>query len=475
MKKTTKGIIAAVVAVFYLLGFSMAIDAVMTSRTSQGAIAWAAALVTLPFVSVPAYAVLGRNKFEGVMDAYEEQKDAIDGLVGEMRRDLEPWATVVEGAYPEYDALRKLSGMPMTSGNSVELLINGDATFDSILSGIAAANEYVLVQFYMIHDDALGRRLQQALIERARAGLRVYLLYDSLGSKGLGERYVQELRDAGVEVSSFKQEQGSRFQLNFRNHRKMVVVDGVTGWVGGHNVGDEYLGLDPEFTPWRDTHVRLEGPIVMEIQATILGDWYWAVREIPELNWEPRGIEEGGVLAMIVPSAPSQRLETAGLMFVAALNSARNRIWISAPYFVPDEAVMKALQLAALRGVDVRILTPGKGDSLPVYLAAFYYMMQLRDLGITFYAYKPGFLHEKVMLIDDDVSTIGTANFDNRSFRLNFEVTALIADRAFAKEMEAMFEKDFAHAEVIDLDALEEKPFYWRLGVALSRLASPVL
>jgi cardiolipin synthase A/B len=160
---------------------------VMTSRTSQGAIAWAAALVTLPFVSVPAYAVLGRNKFEGVMDAYEEQKDAIDGLVGEMRRDLEPWATVVEGAYPEYDALRKLSGMPMTSGNSVELLINGDATFDSILSGIAAANEYVLVQFYMIHDDALGRRLQQALMERARAGLRVYLLYDSLGSKGLGQ------------------------------------------------------------------------------------------------------------------------------------------------------------------------------------------------------------------------------------------------------------------------------------------------
>ena len=178
---------------------------------------------------------------------------------------------------------------------------------------------------------------------------------------------------------------------------------------------------------------------------------------------------------MIIPSAPSQRLETAGLMFVAALNSARERIWISAPYFVPDEAVMKALELAALRGVDVRIITPGKGDSLPVYLAAFFYLAQLHDLGITFYAYKPGFLHEKVMLIDDDVATVGTANFDNRSFRLNFEVTALIADKAFAKQMEAMFNADFAHGEVIDLDALEDKPFYWRLGVALSRLASPVL
>jgi cardiolipin synthase len=157
------------------------------------------------------------------------------------------------------------------------------------------------------------------------------------------------------------------------------------------------------------------------------------------------------------------------------LNSAKQRIWLSAPYFVPDEAVMKALELAALRGVDVRIIIPGKGDSLPVYLAAFHYIDQLRGLGIRFYAYRPGFLHEKVMLIDDDVSTVGTANFDNRSFRLNFEVTALIADRAFANEMERMFEQDFAHAEPIDPDSLEDRPFWWRLGVNLSRLAAPAL
>jgi cardiolipin synthase len=178
---------------------------------------------------------------------------------------------------------------------------------------------------------------------------------------------------------------------------------------------------------------------------------------------------------MIFPFGPVGNFERASLFFSAALHSAKQRIWLSAPYFVPDEAVMKALQLAALRGVDVRVITTGKGDSLPVYLAAFHYIEKLRGLGIKFYAYKPGFLHEKVMLVDDTLSTVGTPNFDNRSFRLNFEVTSVIVDRQFASEMEAMFETDFAHAEPIDPDSLSDRPLWWRIGVQLSRLAAPVL
>jgi cardiolipin synthase len=221
--------------------------------------------------------------------------------------------------------------------------------------------------------------------------------------------------------------------------------------------------------------VKLEGPVAMQLQVTILGDWYWATRQLPELNWQPEAAVDGNVQAMIVPFAPSQKHETASLFFVTALNSAQHRIWLSAPYFVPDEAIMKALELAALRGVDVRIITTGTPDSWPVYLAAFSYIDLLRDLGIKFYAYKPGFLHEKVMLIDDRYSTVGTPNFDNRSFRLNFEVTSLIVDEAFNKEMEAMFEADFAHAEPINADYFETQPFWWRLAVNVSRLASPVL
>jgi cardiolipin synthase len=221
--------------------------------------------------------------------------------------------------------------------------------------------------------------------------------------------------------------------------------------------------------------VRLEGPVVIQLQAVILADWYWATRELPEVTWVPTAAEGSNVLAMIVPFSPTRRLETAGLFFVNALNAAEKRIWLSAPYFVPDEAVMKALELAALRGIDVRIITTGKPDSLPVYMAAFHYIDQLRDLGIKFYAYQPGFLHEKVMLVDDEVSTVGTPNFDNRSFRLNFEVTALIVDKQFASEMEAMFEKDFAHAVPIDPHDFDKKPIWWRFGVKLARLAAPVL
>lgn len=466
-----------VVTIFYVLGIISAVQAIMTVRTPQGALAWSLSLVTVPVIAVPAYWVLGRSKFEGTRAAYEQRKTEIDELLRTARQNLKPYEADENSAPAELDALERLGTGDFTMHNRLELLINGDRTFESILAGIAQAREYVIVQFYMFHDDSLGQRMQQAMIERARAGVRVYMLYDEVGSGGLPKAYVGALREAGVQVSSFKPTQGwrNRFQLNFRNHRKIVVVDGVTGWVGGHNVGDEYLGLDPEFSPWRDTHVRIDGPAVIQLQAVALGDWYWATREIPSLNWVPRAADDAEAVALIVGTAPSQRLETAGLMFVNALNSARERVWLSAPYFVPDEAVIKALELAALRGVDVRILLTGKGDSQLVFLAAYNYIEQLQGLGIRFFEYRPGFLHEKVMLVDDQVSTVGTANFDNRSFRLNFEVTAVIVNGPFAQQMERMFEADFEHSDELDPATLAERPFWWRFAVKATRLAAPVL
>ena len=477
MPTRKKRMIGAIVAGFYLVGIVMAIEAAIKTRTAQGAVAWSVSLVSFPFVAVPAYLVLGRSKFEGMAEAFEDRRDEFERLLADIRVEMEPWQIPPEESPSWYAAMERLSGLQLTRKNRVDLLINGDQTFDSILAGIAAAEQYVLFQFYMIHDDNLGRRVKDALINRAREGVRVYVLYDEIGSGGLPAEYVNELRSAGVEISSFRPTQGSRnlFQLNFRNHRKMVVVDGNLGWVGGHNVGDEYLGENPDFSPWRDTHVRLEGPVVQQLQMTILGDWYWATRQIPEVNWTPEPSAEYDMRAMIFPFGPTGQFESASLFFVSALNAAKERIWLSAPYFVPDAAVMKALQLAALRGVDVRIITTGKPDSWPVYLAAFHYIEELAGLGIRFYAYKPGFLHEKVMLVDDKLSTVGTPNFDNRSFRLNFEVTSVISDEAFAQEMEAMFEADFAHAEAIDPESLKDRPLWWRIGVKLSRLAAPVL
>ena len=469
--------IAFLVTAFYVAGVLSAIHAAMTARTAQGAVAWSVSLVSFPFIAVPAYLVLGRNKFEGMAEAFNERHDEIDEFLVEFNHRLDPWVIPAEDAPSWHEAIRRLSGFELTRNNRVELLINGEATFDSILAGVAEAQDYVLFQFYMFHDDGLGRQVKAALIERARAGVRVYVLYDEIGSGGLPGSYVEDLRQAGVEVSSFKPTQGwqNRFQLNFRNHRKMVVVDGKVAWVGGHNVGDEYMGRDPEFSPWRDTHVRIEGPAALQLQITILSDWYWATRELLGVSWTPNAVEDGEQNVMILPTGPVGQFETASLFFVSALSGAKSRIWLSAAYFVPDDAVMKALELAALRGVDVRIITTGKPDSWPVFLAAFHYIHRLRGLGIKFYAYTPGFMHQKVMLVDDHVAAVGTHNFDNRSFRLNFEVTSIIVDESFADKMETMFERDFQHAEEIDPDDWDERSVFWRAAVQLSRLAAPVL
>jgi len=466
----------AVVA-FRIVGAIFAIDAIMSTRTAQGAVAWTLGLVAAPVVAVPAYLLFGRSKFEGYVEARRAHQKEFDQLVSTARSNMDDLIAEFDTGTPAFDAVQGLSHLRLTRGNKVELLVDGQQTFDSIIEGIGRARDYVLVEFYIVRDDGLGRRLKDAMLERARAGVDVVFLYDELGSAGLGNAYTDELEAAGVKVSNFNTTQGSRnkFQLNFRNHRKIVVVDGRTAWVGGHNVGDEYLGLDPEFSPWRDTHVRLDGPVALQAQAVVTSDWFWAQRELLDLNWVPQPVEGADMIATLVPTGPADPLETAGMFFVHALNSARDRIWITAPYFVPDDAVIKALMLATLRGVDVRILVPGKGDSLPVQLASFYFMEQLARSDVRFCAFEPGFMHQKVMLVDDHTSSVGTHNFDNRSFRLNFEVAALVYDEPFNREVEAMLRKDLEKCTPIDPGTFGDRPWYWRFGVRAARLLAPIL
>ena len=466
-----------VLVVAYVLGFFSAIDAIMSSRTEPGAIAWSLALVTAPVVTVPAYWVLGRSKFEGYVESFAASGEEFEQLVVQVRSNMASSAVEFETRTPGFDALRGLADMMLTRGNDAELLINGEETFDSIIEGIGQAQEYVLVEFFIVHDDDLGRRLKDAMIERARAGVMVAFLYDELGTN-ITKQYKRDLRDAGVKVSPFNTRQGLRnkFQLNFRNHRKIVVVDGKTAWVGGHNVGDEYLGHDPEMTPWRDTHVKLDGPIAIQTQGVFAMDWYWAKREILGLNWEPQTAPDSADrMGIIMATGPADPLETAGMFFVHALNSARDRIWITAPYFVPDEAIVKALMLASLRGVDVRILVPGIVDKWLADRAMYHYMDLLADSNIKFYMHAPGFLHQKVMVVDDAIASIGTHNFDNRSFRLNFEISAVIYDEEFTTEVAEMLERDMATSQLLDPTTFRDRPWLWRFSVNFARLWAPVL
>jgi cardiolipin synthase len=480
-KPRRRRLILLFVIVMHIAGALTSVQAVMSTRTSQGAIAWAVSLNACPYVAVPAYWVFGRSKFDGYAmiehKGFMEDSEALERA----RRILEDEGMLFEPTTADEKShvklLENLARLPITRQNSAELLIDGKATFDAIIEGISEARDYVLVEFYIIRDDGLGQRLKAALVERANAGVRVYVLYDELGSKDLPSSYTNELRDAGAEVHPFNTTQGAgnRFRLNFRNHRKIVVIDGEVAYVGGLNVGDEYLGLgDPKLSPWRDTHVGMRGPVVQCVQVPFVEDWNWATGTTLSLNWKPQKAPEGNALALCLPTGPADVLEHGTLWFLHAINSAQNRLWIVSPYFVPDEQLMSALQLAALRGVDVRILIPENPDQQLVYLSSFSYLEEAEAAGIQIYRYKPGFLHQKVALIDDRWAVVGTANLDNRSMRLNFEITMLFEDKEFAREVESMLEDDFSRSRLVSASEYTGRSLLFRLSVRVARLMAPV-
>ena len=311
-----------------------------------------------------------------------------------------------------------LGGYPFTRGHQVELLINGDDAFRSMLQALYRARHYILVTFFIVKYDRIGRAFQEALIDRARNGIRVLFMIDSIGSHQLPRSYVNALREAGVQVCAFDttKGRGNRFQLNFRNHRKIVIVDGEECFAGGLNLGDEYLGQNPHLGPWRDTHLRFTGPAVADLQQVFLRDWYWAAEEIPALRWPGEATAEPGVLLQVMPTGPADELPSCQLFFLQLMDTARERLWITSPYFVPDGSILSALQRASLRGVDVRLLLPDRPDHLLVYLSSYTYYGPMLEAGVNIYRYHAGFMHQKVILVDRLLTGIGTANLDNRSF-----------------------------------------------------------
>jgi len=252
------------------------------------------------------------------------------------------------------------------------------------------------------------------------------------------------------------------------------VVDGRVAFVGGLNIADSYREETRRFGHWRDTHLRVSGPAVQQLQLCFLEDWYWVCHQLPELYWEPAPVANG-FPALVLPTGPADRLESGSLMFCALINAARNRLWLASPYFIPDQAVMGALQLAATRGVDVRIILPGRPDKYITWMAAFPYIQEAGKAGVHFYRFCPGFLHQKVILVDDEICSIGTANIDNRSLRLNFEVSLLAIDTRLAQETAKMLEADMAAGQQLAPQGLRSRNIFFRIAAAASRLMAPLL
>lgn len=477
MLAITGNTITTLVATVYLTGWISAFHAIHRTRTSQGAIAWAMALITLPFLALPLYWVLGRTKYHGYIKARKRGMHSIQKLAEQ----LQPRIPAVQFTLPkdrgDLIALENLVHVPFLRGNRSRLLIDGQETFEAIFEAMDQAQDYILTQFYIVRDDGLGRRFRDKLVERARAGVKCFFLYDEFGSHGLDNDYIEDLEAAKVRVSPFSSTRGrhNRFQVNFRNHRKVVVIDGKQAFVGGHNIGDEYLGLSPRLSPWRDTHVGIEGPASLAVQLSYLEDWYWATHENPDWNWEPDLVEDGEENILVLPTGPSDRFESCSYFFSEMARIARDRLWIASPYLVLDSTVASGLQLAALRGVDVRILLPSVHDQLVSWLASFAYIQPLFDAGVKLYRYRKGFMHQKALVVDEDLSAVGTANLDNRSFRLNFELTLLHHSRRFCEEVEGMLERDLQNSDPIMQEDLDSRGFVFNLGVSTARLWAPIL
>jgi len=471
-------LLTLIISGFEILGIITAIHAIMTVRTAQGAIAWFFPLILFPFLALPLYWIFGRNRFLGYLQPRREGKSQVHREVAEAlteyRRDF---GATLEGDAARFIVLEQLAGLPFVGGNEAHLLIDGQQTFDAIFEGIDSAKKYIFVEFFIIHDDDLGRELKRRLIAKAREGVRVLLIYDAVGSHSLPNAYIRELTEAGAEVLSFRTTRGwrNRFQLNFRNHRKIVIIDGRTAYVGGLNVGDEYMGRSEKFGPWRDTHMVMTGPVVASVQLAFAEDWFWSSNgQHVDGDWDVERVADPGQNALVLPTGPADELESCGLAFLHFIQSAKERIWIAGPYFVPDSDIMAALKLAALRGVDVRVMLPAKADHVLVWLSSFSYIEKSELGGVKFYRYQPGFLHQKVVLVDDDFAGVGTANLDNRSFRLNFEITICVADLEFAKEVDEMLTRDFDNSRLVTAGELHRRGFWFRLAVKASRLMAPI-
>lgn len=459
----------------------LAFNAIKKARTSQGAIAWTVALVLLPFLTIPLYLLIGRSKFIGHVDFRRKSGEEMAPMTARFKDSVSQYE-VNKGSLNQCRlVLSELAHLPWLKGNSCDLLINGEVTFKEIFEAMNQANDYILHQYFIIEENEHGREFSRRCQEAAKRGVKVFLIYDAIGCYNVSDDYWQTLIDAGVKVKAFHitEKKSRRLQINFRNHRKITVVDGRVAFFGGHNIGDAYVGKRPGFSPWRDTHVRIEGPGIAALQVSFLEDWYFVnpectVNDLPELKWHWVPQEQNSEVLMM-PSGPADDYETCGLMFSHVIHQAKERFWLASPYFIPDGKIQSALITAALKGVDVSILLPKVPDHKMVFYARKAFYENLQKVGVKFYLYEQGFLHEKVFLVDDELSGVGTANLDNRSFRFNFELTGLVKGEAFISQTKEMLEEDFKCSTLLPPFTLSKRPWLEQVLIRVCRLFSPVL
>ena len=468
----------------YAINLLFAISIVFFERKKPtSALAWLAALVFLPGFGFLLYLVFGQTIYkEKIFRVKAEDDRKIQTAIQEQERELLEQDIPLESKIGDYYDLAYMflteNKALISNDNEVEIFTDGNDKFNSLLAAINDARHHIHMEYYIIRNDDLGRRVLTALVQKAKEGVEVRLMGDAIGCNRLPKSFARELTDAGGQVAWFFPSKILHINLrvNYRNHRKIAIIDGKIGFVGGLNIGDEYLGKGP-LGYWRDTHIRIAGSAVKSLQSRFFMDWNYAAKDnlVLEEKYFPDTRRREGVTMQIVHSGPDSIGEDIKFGYIKLINAARETVYIQTPYFIPDDSVLDALKIAARSGVDVRIMFPCKPDHPFVYWVTTSYIGELLEWGVRAYTYDNGFIHSKTIVVDGIAGSIGSANWDIRSFSLNFEGNAFIYDVMVAGRMKAIFEQDLKSCTEVTHQRYEQRPALIRIKESIFRLMAAVM
>lgn len=462
--------------VLYALSILGVIAVVVSeNRNPVKSLAWVTVLLVAPLVGLVLYIVFGRNiQNKRIISRKNRRKLRRLGAGG----DIDPRKLhLPEKVIPLVSLAYSLCGTSYYEGNSVEVFDNGRDKFDALLRDIAGARRFINMQYYIIADDEIGTRVMDALIERARAGVKVRIIYDHVGSFKLKKKSLRRLREAGIEAYPFFKVVFPPFgtRINWRNHRKIVVVDGEIGYIGGMNVADRYLTGGKLFSTWRDLHLRIKGPSVGALQQSFAVDWNFMGQPLLEDVAGGEPVTDNPVGMQLVTGGPTTQWLNMTLLFQQAISSAQKCVYIQTPYFLPSEGLLHALQGAALSKVDVRVMLPMRSDSDMLRWASNSYIQECLRAGIKIYLYEKGMLHSKAIIVDDEFVTIGSTNFDFRSFEHNFEANMLLYSKDFNAKIKELFLRDQRDCHRMTSAEWRRRPWRVKAIESVMRLFSPIL
>lgn len=472
------------VAVLIAFIFQIATILLLEFRNPAKAVAWMFILFAVPLIGFILYYFVaqdykkrrklrrrGSRLFQEMKERLWNQAEIVDSLQRMNNKEFESQERL-------FNLLTRISESPITGCNETKVLSSGETAFDAMLEEMEKAKDHIHIEFYIFRNDGIGTKFQNMMIRKAKEGVKVRLVCDGLGSYRLPRSFVRKLEEAGVEVYFFLPPFIAFLdrRVNYRNHRKIIVIDGTVGFVGGLNVGDDYLGLYDNMGYWRDTHLQIKGDAVYFLQNTFLGDWRLASgQKIHDPDLFPSHHCHGKEQVQVLTSGPDQHWNALQEMCFGAIAVAKRRIWIATPYFIPDPGIYEGLKMAAVSGVEVKVIIPGHADSRLVKLASLSYVEDLLQAGVQFYEYGKGFIHAKVLIVDDLLASVGTANMDMRSFFYNFEMTALMFDAEPISRLSRDFEQDLSDSRIIMPQKFSRRSRRQKMAEKLARLLSPLL